>query len=409
MTLGPHRSALIAGLTVFTLANAQRIAVVPFFNDLRRVFHIDYTAVGGLLSAYLLGYVLAQIPAGLAADNLPTRRVTVAGLAALTVTSGLFALTGSYWVAMLLRGLMGMSAAALYSSTVKLTLGTAANRGAAMGVLQSGAGTGMVIGLFAMPLLGEMTTLRTAFLAMAAFSCVVLIVAALFLPGDAGRLPSAEPLLAQVGWIVGQRHFAYLSGCVFLGLFSAYGISAWLPTYLRNDFGFTSAASGAVASLINVALLVAAPFAGTLSDRFGTRAEVILIGFGVLVGSFSLLVMLHAAVWVVVSAALGGVGLALTLPIITTLTTEVFGIRRAGIAVSLNLACGQIASTISGVLFGYILDATGSFTRVWIVGLAVAVLGIVPALALRHLERTAGSGAARIDAPGPPPDDPTLW
>jgi MFS family permease len=89
------------------------------------------------------------------------------------------------------------------------------------------------------------------------------------------------------------------------------------------------------------------------------------------------------------------VGLALTLPIITTLTTEVFGIGRAGIAVSLNLAFGQIASTISGVLFGYILDATGSFTTVWIVGLAVAALGIVPAVALRHLEPAAGSGAAR--------------
>lgn len=407
MTSRPQTSsALIAGWTVFTLANAQRIAIVPFFNDLRRVFHIDYTAVGGLLSAYLLGYVLAQIPAGLAADNLPTRRVTVAGLAALTVTSGLFALTGSYWVAMLLRGLMGMSAAALYSSTVKLTLGAAAHRGAAMGVLQSGAGTGMVVGLFAMPLLGETTSLRTAFLAMAAFSCVALIVAGLFLPGDGGRQPSAEPLLAQVGWIVGRRHFAYLSSCVFLGLFSAYGITAWLPTYLRNDFGFTSAASGAVAALISVALLVTAPFAGTLSDRFGTRAAVILIGFGVLVGSFSLLVMLHTAAWVAVSAALGGVGLALTLPTITTLTTEVFGIRRAGLAVSLNLAWGQIASTISGVLFGYILDATGSFTRVWVVGLAVAVLGIVPALALRRLEHTPGSGAARIGAGGPPVDHP---
>jgi ACS family hexuronate transporter-like MFS transporter len=386
---------MIAGWTIFAVANAQRIGVVPFFNDLRPVFHITYTAAGGLLSAYLLGYVLAQIPAGLAADNLSTRQVTVVGLAMLTVTSGLFAVTASYWTAMLLRGLMGMSAAALYSSTVKLTLGATASRGAAMGVLQSGAGTGMVLGLFAMPLLSETAGLRAAFLAMAALSCVALVVAGLFLPRAAAPQPDAEPLLAQVSRIAGQRHFAYLSSCVFLALFSAYGITAWLPTYLRNDFGFSSAASGAVASLINVALLLVSPFAGTLSDRFGTRAAVVLTGFGVLIVAFSLLVGLHRAAWVAVSAALGGVGLALTLPIITTLTTEVFGIGRAGIAVSLNLAFGQIASTISGVLFGYILDATGSFTTVWIVGLAVAALGIVPAVALRHLEPAAGSGAAR--------------
>jgi len=391
----PQASALIAGWTIFTVANAQRIAVVPFFNDLRPVFHIEYTAAGGLLSAYLLGYVLAQVPAGLAADNLPTRHVTVAGLATLTITSGLFAVTSTYWTAMLMRGLMGVSAAALYSSTVKIALGATATRGTAMGVLQSGAGTGMVVGLFAMPLLGEATGWRTAFLAMAAVSCVALGVAALFLPRVAPPQPGAEPLLRQVSRIVGQRHFAYLSSCVFLALFSAYGITAWLPTYLRNDFGFSGAASGAVASLVNVALLAASPFAGTLSDRFGTRAAVVTTGFGVLIVAFSLLVGLHRAAWVAVSAALGGVGLALTLPIITTLTTEVFGIGRAGIAVSLNLAFGQIASTVSGVLFGYILDATGSFTRVWIVGLAVAVLGIVPAVALRHLEPADGSGAAR--------------
>lgn len=384
----PRISALVAGLAVFTLANAQRIDVVPFFNDLRGAFHIEYTAVGGLLSAYLLGYLLAQIPAGLAADNLPTRRVTLAGLAGITVASGLFALTGSYWLAILLRGLMGVSAAALYSSTVKLTLGATTNRGVAMGTLQSGAGTGMVIGLFAMPLLAQATSLRAAFLGMAAFSGLTLAVGAVFLPRGAPRQPGGEPLRTQVGRIVRQRPFVFLSSCGFLALFSAYGITAWMPTFLRNEYGFTSAAAGAVASLINVALLVAAPFAGALSDRAGTRAAAVLVGFGVLVSAFALLVVFRGAVWVAVSAALGGVGLALTLPIITTLTTEVFGIQRAGIAISLNLAVGQVASTISGVLFGYILDATGSFTWVWGVGLAVAGLGIVPALGLRRLERS---------------------
>ncbi len=395
-------TALVAGWAVFTLANAQRIAVVPFFNDLRSAFHIDYTGAGGLLSAYLAGYVLAQIPAGLAADNLPTRRVTLVGLALLTATSGAFAIAAGYWLAMLSRFLMGMSAAALYSSTVKLTLGAARERGAAMGMLQSGAGTGMVVGLFAMPLLAQTTSVRTAFMALAAFSCLTLVYAAFALPRTEVLRPGAEPLAAQVGRVVVQRHFVYLSGCVFLGLFSAYGITAWLPTYLRNDFGFSSAFSGAVASLINVALVVVSPFAGRLSDRFGTRAAVVLAGFGVLISAFALLAGSHGPVWVAASAALGGVGLALTLPTITTATTEVFGIQRAGIAVSLNLAVGQVASTISGVLFGYILDVTGSFARVWDVGLVVAALGIAPALGLRHLERTAGSRAAHLGAAGTP-------
>ncbi len=115
--------------------------------------------------------------------------------------------------------------------------------------------------------------------------------------------------------------------------------------------------------------------------------------------AFFLLVAIPGAAWVAASAALAGIGLALTLPIITTLTTEMFGIQRAGLAVSLNLAVGQVASTISGVLFGYILDATGSFARVWSVGLAVAACGIVPAVGLRRLESSvAAAGPASPSA-----------
>jgi MFS transporter, ACS family, hexuronate transporter len=384
--------ALVAGWAVFTLANAQRIAVVPFFNEFRHDFGIDYAAAGGLLSAYLLGYLLAQIPAGLAADNLPTRHVTAAGLAMLALTSLLFAVSDRLGPAILLRGLMGVSAAALYSSTVKLTLGAAGRRGAAMGLLQSGAGTGMVVGLFAMPLLAQATSVRTAFVVLAAFSGATFVYALLYLPRGPSGPPAAEPLAVQLGRIVRRRHFVYLSACAALALFSAYGVTAWLPTYLRNAFGFTAASSGAVASLINVALLVASPLAGILSDRVDARASAVIIGFAVLAGAFALLVAVPGAVWVAVSAALAGIGLALTLPVLTTVTTEMFGIERAGVAISLNLAVGQVASTVSGVLLGSILDATGSFTRVWGVSLAVAACGIVPALGLRRLELSQAAG-----------------
>ena len=83
----------------------------------------------------------------------------------------------------------------------------------------------------------------------------------------------AEPLLRQIGDVAGRPQFVYLSSCVFLALFGAYGIAAWLPTYLRNDFGFNIAAAGAVASIVNLGLITASPLAGMLSDRLGTRVS----------------------------------------------------------------------------------------------------------------------------------------
>jgi MFS transporter, ACS family, hexuronate transporter len=380
---------------VFVVANAQRIDVVPFFNDLRRLYHVDYAGVGGLLSAYLFGYVLAQIPAGLAADNLPARRVTLAGLFGMSVASALFALTPNYRAALLLRFIMGLTGAALYSSTVKQMLGAAARghgrrRGAAMGMLQSGAGAGTVAALFLMPLASQWASIPTVFLAAAAATAVVFGGCALWLPAGAGRRrETTEPALRQIAGIAGQRTFVYLSGSVFLALFSTYGITAWLPTYASNVLGFGRTAAGGLVAVVNVALLAAAPLAGTLSDRAGARTPGIVAGFAGLVAAFALLAAVPTAAGAIASTLLAGTGLAFTLPILTTLTTEVFGIERAGVAVSLNLAVGQVASTISGVLFGYVLDATRSFTLVWLVGLALALAGIVPAAGLRRIERTA--------------------
>jgi len=382
--------AAVAAWGVFFVANAQRIDVVPFFNDLRRLYHVDYAGVGGLLSAYLLGYVLAQIPAGLAADNLPARRVTITGLAAMAVASTLFGLTASYRTALVLRFLMGIAAAGLYSSTVKLMLGTAANRGAVMGMLQSGVGAGTVAALFLMPLAAESAGVSMVFLAPAAATVIVLAGAGLWLPpGAPRRAAAAESPLRQIAGIAGQRAFRYLSGSVFLALFSAYGITAWLPTYLANVFGFGRTAAGGLVAVVNVALLAASPVAGALSDRVGARAPVILAGFAGLVASFALLAGVRAPAGIVVSTVLAGTGLALTLPILTALTTELFGIERAGVAISLNLAVGQVASTISGVLFGYVLDLTRNFTVVWLLGLALALAGLVPASGLRRIERAA--------------------
>jgi len=380
-------AALGAGWAVFVMANAQRIDVVPFFTDLRSYFHVDYTGVGALLSAYLLGYVIAQVPMGLAADNLPTRRVTVTGLALLAVTSGLFALTRQYWLAMLLRFLMGVSGAALYSSTVKQLLGIAPSRGTAMGVLQSGAGAGMVVGLLGLPLLAQVAGVATAFLALTAATAVTCVYAAACLPPVATRPRIAtESAAQQIGGIMHDRYFLLISSANALALFGVYGIMAWIPTYLQGEFRFGSAAAGAVAASINVGLVVASPVAGAVSDRLGVRGPVVFTGISTLVSAFVLLTLVHSAIAVVVSAVVAGVGMALTLPIMTTMTTEVFGVGRSGVAISMNLAVGQVASTISGVLFGFLLDATGSFRLVWAVGACVCALGLVPAGMLRTRE-----------------------
>ena len=213
--------------------------------------------------------------------------------------------------------------------------------------------------------------------------------AAACLPAAACGRAAAEPMRQQVGAIVRDPLFRSIASCTAFVLFGVYGVTAWIPTYLQTEFRFTSAAAGGVAALINVGLAVASPAAGALSDRLGVRGPVIVVGVAALALACVGLAAIHSAPAVSLCAVVAGVGIALTLPILTTLTTDAFGVGRAGVAISLNLAIGQLASTISGVRLGGLLDATHSFPLMWTVGAAVVAAGLVPAVNLRAGERAA--------------------
>jgi MFS family permease len=71
--------------------------------------------------------------------------------------------------------------------------------------------------------------------------------------------------------------------------------------------------------------------------------------------------------------------MAFTIPVLMILVGEILGPAGAGLAVSVAATTGQIASSFSGFIFGYVFQATSSFAFVW--GLALLVgAGAIPFL-----------------------------
>jgi hypothetical protein len=70
---------------------------------------------------------------------------------------------------------------------------------------------------------------------------------------------------------------------------------------------------------------------------------------------------------------------------------ETFGSGGAGLAVSVAVMTGQIASSLSGMVFGYVLQTRGTFTAVWGLALVFAA-GSIPFLvaANRIMKKTPG-------------------
>ena len=242
-----------------------------------------------------------------------------------------------------------------------------------MGWVQCGAGIGQVVGLILIPLAAMHSDLHSVFLIPAILAVLLFAVQGLKLKSTR----STGKQTGAMGDVFNTAGFKPFLAFVFLAFLANYAISGWLPTYLRNDFGFSAAEAGLAASLSAIAMAVSSPMAGALSDRLGARKPVLLAGSAMSVLCFGIMVFSSDPIVIVLAALFKGVGTAMTTPVSQMFAGETFAAAGAGIAVGISSTTAQLASSASGPVFGYALDATRSFSMMWSVALACIVASML--------------------------------
>ena len=164
-------------------------------------------------------------------------------------------------------------------------------------------------------------------------------------------------------------------------MLSHYCVMGWLPTFLRGHFGYSAIRAGLTSTLVTLALMVGSPLAGVLSDRFGSRTSMLLTGSIMAVVALLLFLLRPDVMLVMGAAVLAGMSMAFTIPLSMVLAGEKFGARGTGLAVSIAAMTAQIASSLSGLLFGYVLQRWNTFAAVWGLALMFSV-GSIPCLLL---------------------------
>jgi MFS family permease len=353
------------------LHNLQRFAPVSLYDEFRTAWDTDYTGAGALFAAYLVAYAVMLFPMGMLADRFDNKKLLMLGTGLNVAAAVLFALAPNLALGMLARIALGVSGAFLYVPSVRyvVTAFGQKRRGQVMGWVQLGAGVGQVVGLSLIPLLTVHSSLGAAFLLPALLAGLLLALQGLYLQSTRSSGKQAP----GVRDVLGVEGFKPFLAFVFLAFISNYAIYGWLPTYLRNDFGFGPAEAGLAASLSAIAMAVCAPMAGSLSDRLGARKPVLLIGSAISIGCFAIMVFSHSAVLIIIAAVLMGIGGAMTTPVSQMFAGETFAAAGAGVAVGFSSTAAQLASSASGPVFGYALDVSNSFSIMWGVALGCVV------------------------------------
>jgi CP family cyanate transporter-like MFS transporter len=193
------------------------------------------------------------------------------------------------------------------------------------------------------------------------------------------RLPTATTAVRPARWVTIGLTFAFGGQA-----FSYYALTAWIPTLLHDEIGFSKASSGASSSVFQILAVVGALGVPVLASRWRPRAILSLVAFLWLAMPLGLLIAPQLwLLWSILGGAAQGGGITVIFIIIVRLVSNDDDARRMSAFVQ---GGGYLIGSAGPLVAGALHGATGDWTAPLLVVLvAVLVLGVVGTLAARRV------------------------
>jgi MFS transporter, ACS family, D-galactonate transporter len=353
------------------IAYTDRINLSAALPAIRMSFPLSAAASGILLSAFFWAYTLLQTPAGWVVDRFGLKWPYAAALLVWSAVSAATALVSSLHGLIAIRIVLGAGEAIVAPASIRYIRENFAEheRGLPIGVYFSGTKYGPAIGAPIATYLVLGYGWRWMFVLNGAIGLLWLIPWLLLAKDD--RRSSVVPVKgASVSWGALLSAPFMWGTCVgtFCYMYFVYFCMTWMPTYFKERYGFSLAASGWFTFMSFAGMGTIAILAGWAADRLIARGRnavtvrkaFIIVGF-VLAFSEVFAAFSHstAATLFLAVFSLSGLGLATAnyWALTQTLTPASASARVAGIQNTAANVAGIAAPWITGIL----IQRTGSF------------------------------------------------
>jgi len=387
---------LLATAMLFCYAHRNALNVAaPFIKDIK----LTTFEKGVLLSAFSWAYSFMQMPSGWLVDRFGVRRAYAVGYVFWSVFAMLTGAAKNLLALVLMRVSLGIGQAVAFPASARAVANwfQESERGMVTGIYLAGVRYGAalisVIGGWFL----SRYDWRLFFVVTGALPLIWLLPWMLFLrkweePPSPAPSTIAQPQSASFKEsLLLLRHRSVLG--IFLGFFAYdyvwFVFLMWLPSYLKDERGFSAQEMGVYNAVPLVAMSVIILISGTLSDWLVRRGydekkvRKIFIVTGLLIGCLIVPAGMVAdrmtAVWLL-TLSLSGLGIAS--PNTWTLTQAVCSKKIVGTVSGIQNFGGNVGGIIAPLLTGYIAHKTGSFALA--LGLCGAILigGIAAYLSL---------------------------
>jgi EmrB/QacA subfamily drug resistance transporter len=419
-------AVLCLGLFMILLDGTIVNIAIP---HIQTAFDTSFSNIEWVMNAYILAFAVLLVTLGRFGDLWGRRKLFVGGMVLFTLGSLACGLAPSIYLLIAFRVVQGIGGAAMMPSTLSIiaSVFAADKRGAAMGVwggvsgLASGLGPvlgGVIIQYVTWPSVAG--SWRWIFLVNIPVGVVGVILALRLVPESKNPTAVQTLDLPGVGLITASLFcltFALIEGqnygwtsATILGLFAGavvtFGVFYWrehrvsqplidfslfrslnfaagnatglllsaammgafftIPIFLQSVLGFSAIKAGLVMAPMSVVIIVAAPVAGMLSDRVGSKwivaAGMFVLAFGLgwmagLVPGVAKISPSTTSLSLLVPFLLSGIGIGLAVAPVTSAVMATAPKERVGNASGVLSTMRQIGSLMGIAILGAVLQS----------------------------------------------------
>ena len=381
---------------------AISIAIIPMASD----NGWSPTVQGAVMSAFFLGYVTLQIPAGYLSDRYGGKWVLGLGVLFWSLFTILTPAAAALGLTMLLgcRFLMGVAEAVTWPSIYSLYSRWIHpdRRASAVGLMNSGIAGGSVIALICTPWLISVWSWQGAFYLYGVLGVAWFLVWALrgrsspdtvaswheapknaaaqgveaVSPTTYTKLTIAGMLRSRAVWAIAVAHIAIN--------WSLYLVLSWFPTFVNREMGADLQLAGLLALAPTTMSLIMAPLAGRLFDgliargmnRLAVRRVLQSLAFAGIAIAMLLLTVGDSLIFSVTVITVSNALTALSVGGFATNHLDIAP-NQSGLLMGVTNTLAALASSASVFVSGWILDITGSWDAVFQTAAGVSVFGAV--------------------------------
>jgi EmrB/QacA subfamily drug resistance transporter len=407
--------AVSVGLFMIMLDNTVVNVALP---SIQSDLHLKISELEWVLTGYALTFGALMLTGGKLADLMGRRRIFVIGLVIFTASSLACGLAGSAAVLIGARIVQGVGAALMNPATLSIITVTfpPRQRGTAIGIWAGVSALALAIG----PLVGGIITERISwswvFFINVPVGVLGIAAAYLFIdesrdtsreqrPDVPGLVTSTLGLFAltyglieanEYGWtsarilasfaiatvslvafVLLERHqrlpmleldlfrnkaFTGANTVMLLVGLAMFGIFFYVSLYVQQVLGYSAIQAGASFLPWTILIILLAPQAGRLSDKYGPRP---FVTSGMIVITGSLIVFarmgLHESFWGLLPAMLlGGVGMSLAMAPVTAAAMQSVRPDKAGVGSAVLNSMRQVGGSMGIAIMGAIVAASTS-------------------------------------------------